>query len=391
VRPDGHPFNRCTRFTAEQLRWVARQQACAAEFLVVDEGPGLSGSSFLSVGDALLGAGVQRRRITFVCSHEPDVVSLRAPRAAARWDGFYSRPVRHDSHLPEEAAVDLSAGAWRARLLGERACWPSSWIQMERAKYLSGDGQQLLKFEGFGRFGEQVRERALLLADGGFAPRPREHAEGFTVYPRIAGHPLDAGEVSTGVLDRIAKYCAFRAFEFGAEESEANQLAENDRAESDLGEMVRINLAEEFGSEPALDLAPLASETSVVPDGRMLPHEWLRAGTGQLFKTDGVSHGDDHFYPGATDIAWDLAGAIVEWELDASGSEYLLDRFQRLTGQNPRSRMPAFLLAYAAFRMAYSKMAATALRGCEEEHRLRRDYRRYRALAESCVPLPLAA
>ena len=26
-------------------------------------------------------------------------------------------------------------------------------------------------------------------------------------------------------------------------------------------------------------------------------------------------HGDDHFFPGPTDIAWDLAGTIVEWEL----------------------------------------------------------------------------
>ncbi|HEV2118105.1 MAG TPA: hypothetical protein VGR48_18860, partial [Terriglobales bacterium] len=56
VRPGGHPFDRKMEFTPEERRWLADQRVRRADVLVVDEGPGLSGSSFLSVGDALLQA-----------------------------------------------------------------------------------------------------------------------------------------------------------------------------------------------------------------------------------------------------------------------------------------------------------------------------------------------
>ena len=78
VRPTGHPYDRRTTFSSEQLRWIARRRAACSNFLVVDEGPGISGSSFLSVGDALLEAGVERERITFLGSRYPDVDALSA-------------------------------------------------------------------------------------------------------------------------------------------------------------------------------------------------------------------------------------------------------------------------------------------------------------------------
>ena len=43
----------------------------------------------------------------------------------------------------------------------------------------------------------------------------------------------------------------------------------------------------------------------------MGPHAWLRDENGRLIKTNGSVHGDDHFFPGPCDIAWDLAGAFV--------------------------------------------------------------------------------
>src|SRR5262249_53768671 len=53
VRPTGHPYNRRTQFSGEQLRFVQKSATGNALFLVVDEGPGMSGSSFLSVAEAL--------------------------------------------------------------------------------------------------------------------------------------------------------------------------------------------------------------------------------------------------------------------------------------------------------------------------------------------------
>ena len=53
--------------------------------LIADEGPGLSGSSFLAVADALADAGVAREHIVVLPSHDPDPSRLCAPDAARRW------------------------------------------------------------------------------------------------------------------------------------------------------------------------------------------------------------------------------------------------------------------------------------------------------------------
>ena len=105
-----------------------------------------------------------------------------------------------------------------------------------------------------------------------------------------------------------------------------------------------------------------------------------------MFKTDAADHSDDHFFPGPTDIAWDLAGAIVEWDLPRQAADYLLERYRRASGDDPESRMPGYLLAYTVFRMGYCKMAAAAVGISEEEQRLLRDYLWYRNKAGVLLP-----
>ena len=95
---------------------------------------------------------------------------------------------------------------------------------------------------------------------------------------------------------------------------------------------------------------------------------------------DGVTHGDDHFLPGPTDIAWDLAGIIVEWDLGDDARDHLLAEYKTQSGDDARERIDDYMLAYALFRLAYVKMAAGALRGSDEEPRLLREYQRYRGL-----------
>ena len=68
VRPDGHPSNRELRFTSEQSAWVRRQAVLGADFLVADEGPGRSGSSFLATAEALEREGVSHTRISLLCN-----------------------------------------------------------------------------------------------------------------------------------------------------------------------------------------------------------------------------------------------------------------------------------------------------------------------------------
>ena len=91
-------------------------------------------------------------------------------------------------------------------------------------------------------------------------------------------------------------------------------------------------------------------------DGRLLPHEW--AGT---LKTDALDHHDDHFFPGAQDIAWDIAGAEIECGLEpgAVASPYL--RLQNDPTLN--DRLPFYRVAYLAYRIGYAAMSAESLAG----------------------------
>src|SRR4029077_20426635 len=89
VRPAGHPYSRYTHFTSEQIRWIEKQKERGAMFLVVDEGPGRSGSSFLSVGEALIGGGVPAGEVKLIGSKEPDLNLLCADDAVRRWKAFH--------------------------------------------------------------------------------------------------------------------------------------------------------------------------------------------------------------------------------------------------------------------------------------------------------------
>ncbi|MFB3915255.1 MAG: hypothetical protein ACE14M_00880 [Terriglobales bacterium] len=376
VRPIGHPYDRRTELTSEQLRWVAAQRAGEAEFLVVDEGPGMSGSSFLSVGEALLGAGVAREHIHFLCSREPNPDMLCARDARERWLGFRAHYAYANSHLPPQARIYVGGGHWREHLYSDPSNWPASWTQMERLKFLSPDKRTLFKFEGLGRFGSEVHRRAQLLGEAGFSPAPQGFLDGFGRYPMVPGAMLQATSINRELLLRMAAYCAFRAMAMRSADGQQPQAIED---------MVRFNVREEFGIELE-EVGPFHAAIPVIVDGRMLPHEWRQTSDGSILKLDGTSHGDDHFFPGPTDIAWDLAGAIAEWNLRGEAADYLIQQYRRRTGDDPRRRLPGFLLAYTVFRMAYCKMAADTVCGSGEEFRLLRDYRHYRELALAQLP-----
>ena len=49
VRPSGHPYDRVAGFSAEQIQWIEHKRSQGSRFVIVDEGPGRSGSTFLSV------------------------------------------------------------------------------------------------------------------------------------------------------------------------------------------------------------------------------------------------------------------------------------------------------------------------------------------------------
>jgi hypothetical protein len=378
VRPTGHPYNRRTEFSGGQKSWITQRIAQGAQFLVVDEGPGRSGSSFLSVAEALVRLGARSESITLLGSRAVDASELCTENVLRRWPQFRFQSPVTKTYERFKNDFYIGGGDWRSFFI-LNAEWPACWPQMERLKFLSADRAQLYKFEGFGCYGQSVLDRAKALADSGFGPRAQDAGDGMIRYSVVQGHRPAASQVSSQLLQRIAEYCAFRACEFTCSKVSPAQL----------GEMARFNLQTEFGSEIEFVPASVDIGRYMLVDGRMQPHEWILSHDGTLIKVDGTTHGDDHFFPGPADIAWDLAGTIVEWKLSQEAADFFLSRFFFASGDDARSRTEAFVLAYAAFQLGNCGMALTTVQNTAEESRLRaaRDY--YCRVAASRLKRPI--
>lgn len=373
VRPTGHPYDRSTSFSSQQRDLIRQALSRKAVFLIVDEGPGRSGSSFLSVAEALEAEGVRCERIILLCSHQPNVDSLCAPDGARRWRRCRSIATAPTKHLPAHADQYIGGGEWRNAFVPEVSCWPASWPAMERLKFLSYDKQVLLKFEGHGSYGEQVRAREEMLATE-FGAGYLGQEKGFGIHLVADGTYCQATEVSPALLRHFAHYCAWHVATFPA--------AASDDGLRQLERMAVFNCEQELGFAPTVRLE---LQRPVICDARMQPHKWIAVAENRWLKLDGSSHGDDHFFPGPTDIAWDLAGLCVEWELSASAREFLLAEYRRLTGDNPDARLPDYEVAYAAFRLGWSQMAAASVAGSPDEYRLLKQARGYRRLLHRLI------
>jgi hypothetical protein len=387
VRPQGHPFARRLQLEAPLRRCLAAR--ARSLFAVVDEGPGLSGSSMTSVAEALSALGVPDGRIVFLPAWDPPPERLRNESARSRWrlhrryigssESEWSRSERLARAFGVEGGLgDVSAGQWRALAYGSEAGFPAVHPHHERRKLLglSGTRRVMLKFEGLGPHGAPRLARARTLWEEGFGPRPLALKEGFVAYEHVEGVPLHSADVDRALLERMGGYVAHLARVF-----RADALASWER----LWSMLEVNVAEALPSH-ATHLARLETcrdrirDAPVVGvDGRMLPHEWLRTRSG-LLKTDGVDHHDDHFWPGTQDPAWDLAGAAVEFDLDREAREHLIGAYVLASGDSGVGRrLPFYRVAYLAWRLGYATLAGEALAGTPDGGRftsVRDGYRR---------------
>ena len=376
VRPSGHPFDRTLMLSDRDLQWITNKLQRHALFLVIDEGPGLSGSSFLAVAEALVRVGVPQDRILLLPSSQPKLSSLLAPKAATRWIRFKTIALKPTRHIPTDAADDIGWGAWRSMVFANEHQWPGVWSWTERRKFLSADRRNILRFDGYGHYGSAVRRRTHILAEHGWGAHPHPAADGFSRCTWIAGERRT--QADRDIVLQLARYCTFRAAHFETANASTNALEE----------MTQINL------ERALNVSHsvvLPIERPVIADARMMPHEWIATDRGRLFKVDAATHGDDHFYPGATDIAWDLAGAIVEWKLDEEASDLLIGEYERISGDSIQTRLPGYLVAYCAFRLGFILSAGRSVSDAKESARFRCEANQYRGKLGSLLPLATAA
>jgi len=369
VRPSGHPYDRqvvastATERAAEAT--VRLTLGPRTQFIIIDEGPGLSGSSFLAVATWLENLGASAEQIVLYGSHVPAPGTLCAPDADHRWRRYRNRAFEE---TPPEG-TELAGGHWRSVMGLPVATWPPAASLTDREKRLqrAADGSLVVaKFEGLGAYGRACVRRLESVATAGFGPPVLvlDEERGSVATPLLSGARPSRDSFRLWAPQLVA-YCAFRARDqaFAA----ANELAEG----LSLVEAAIQNAQQELGGAP--DPRGFRVRRPLVTDGRMQPWEWVATPDGRLLKTDASCHGDDHLLPGPTDIAWDLAGVVVEWELDEKERGDFLEAYRVASGDADLERVGYYEVAYAAFRAAACGMTRTSA-GDEDE--------RSRALAE---------
>lgn len=404
VRPVGHPFQRTLSLSPALEALLV--EAPAQRYVLVDEGPGLSGSSFGAVADFLEERGVPAHRIHFLPSHRGELGPWAQARHRERWRSASRHVVDFESLLlsprssahaltrwveeltgPAEAPLeDVGGGAWRQHLLPEEE-WPAVHVQQERRKYLlrARGRTWLLRFVGLGRYGERHLERARVLAEAGFSPPVVGLRHGFLVQPWLAEARLLQGWRAVErreLLWRVGAYLGFRATHF-------NDAPESSGASPwELWAMARRNTAQALGFELAARLEVWRPRLAAVAravrrmetDNRLQAWEWLWLPGGRILKADGVDHCRGHELVGCQDLSWDVAGAVVELGLTEAEQALLEEAVARHGGRAPEPEVLRFhLLCYLAFQLGYHALAASALEASvpREAARLRRAAERY--------------
>ena len=336
LRPAGHPFRREIHVGPQLSQRLLKDRT--ADFAIVDEGPGLSGSSFGSVADWLERHGVSASRIHFFPGHGGELGPEASPAHRSRWVArprhvvaldelvFTASPSPHSlaawvSELVgplRQPLQEISGGDWRSMLPCSREHWPPADPRFERRKFLAhaADGAWLVKFAGLGGVGQRKLEKALLLAEAGFTPPVAGLCHGFLVQKWVPSAPLVPGDFHRlEFVEYLGRYLAFRACRlappatYGASTAMLCEMAIANTAEA-LGEIVAARLKSRLSMALRRNLPVMPADT----DNRLHHWEWL-AGENGLLKADALDHSAAHDLVGPQDIAWDIAGAVVEFDL----------------------------------------------------------------------------
>jgi hypothetical protein len=266
---------------------------------------------------------------------------------------------------------DLSAGNWRKFAYKNEAAWPPACIPFEQTKFLAGSerGQRVLwKFQGLGSLREDSFDRTEFsnLAKGTMVPPVIGECLGFVGMPWIEGSRL-TGEYAKNpaILSVLADYIRASA-------KETLPGREQEKALQRLREMLYWNTREALGDGYAEKTKILSPGTQVLRsmasygDGHLAPWEWISDDQGKLWKTDAAGHDSDHTMVGRQSSLWDVAGAIIEWNLNASQRDMLVQNLQQ-PGLD-LSALPSYEAAYAAFRMGQTELCRTSCVHDSEKH-----------------------
>jgi hypothetical protein len=391
VRPTGHPFDR-------KIELDIPPPANTKHVLVVDEGPGISGSSMAAVAEALDAARL--RDISFLPGHNGAPGPSATPAIRARWNRTPRyvtsiADVKWNSHSleqsltdkarelcgggPFESIQDLSIGRWRKFAFQNEHEWPATAIQFERMKFLCTrrDGISVLwKFAGLhctedGHSAAEATFKKLSShADAGFSPAPLGVHLGFVATRWVEGTRLTRADLrDPSVLSRIGAYLVHAA-------GPALSASEHESAISRLAEMLYWNTKEALGDSLAESTRLFAEDakkdktTCSYGDGHLSPHEWIRCADGIILKTDCEGHAHDHTIVGPQSLLWDVAGALVEWDLSLRVATPLLSVIEQGGAPIDFEALTYYLLAYSAFRVGLLSLSLNQTSDAAEKNRL---------------------
>ncbi len=368
-RPSGHPFAREVS--------LGDAEFCCDAALIVDEGPGLSGSSMAAAAEALAQRGFPSDRIFFLPGHANGPGNAGGAQTARWWtpDRVRVTPVGETRFAGTSLHARLAQAAQAT--LGEkiaaiekttfqatdelpRGVMPAFAAPEIVCRGRSGD-RIVWRFGGFAAVDASLLSRAEFgqarqrrMADMGMALTPVGRTEGWMGLrmPRAA---IALGTRATAMVDRLALHIAAAALPTGdtaLAEGGAKRIAS---ALAIWAEESGVSLGTTF-ADTAITEAPLHL---LAGDGRLAPHEWVEIPGGFVMKADATGGDCGHDWAGAQSILWDVAGAIVEWDLDRVQSQELTGAVTRHAEVDISNLGLAFYTAgYACLRLAMARHCA---------------------------------
>lgn len=388
LRPSGDPFSRSAELPAGFVP--------GSQNIIVDEGPGLSGSSMVAVARALHGVGADAAGIYFFAGHAngPGRAAdesirgwWRAPRV---WTTELDDTVVDGSVMPdvlsslietcsgeiaEGPAKDLDMLGWIS-LAGLSALPRAVAPGLETPKkivHLRSGRAVLLKFTGFALTSAAHRLEHRKSPRTAIAPFGSGH--GWTAMPWVEGRRLTVADGGVPFqIDHLGPWIVAAA----SETLMADEIRDGiGRIASALKAwaMTRDGAARVRGIELVAEREAMNVSSATMPcygDGRLAPHEWIRTLGGAILKADAGGHHCDHTWVGRQPIAWDLAGAEIEWELDDRRAATLYRTVQQTTGiEHCQATRPFYKAGYCVFRAAAAYHSASVSSDAEVCHHLR--------------------
>lgn len=389
LRPKGSPFDRQVEITDDLEKFIiSKKEAC---FAVIDEGPGLSGSSICGTLKKLSEYGIGSDRCVIFPSWDPDPKQFISDHAKSIWNDYRKYSVdfqkiwveskRLNRIFQADIVKDFSAGGWRYSLYKKQSEFPPSHPHHERRKFLvvRNNRKMLTKWIGFGTYGKELDTRARLLSENRFSPEYITNVNGFVLLSYIEGNTLNAESFRSELADFAANYFSFIRRNFPSQLTTPYDL---------MTEMIRVNVKESLGHGYESRVSGILSKFPIefylsdicAIDGRVMPHEWLES-NGKYYKVDHLEHHADQFFHGCQNIAWDLAAFCLEFGLDTKQEYSFLQSYIHAGGnKNILNIINFYSIAYLAFRIGYVTVASDSLPGTDDGNLFKREIERYKIL-----------